>query len=94
MTNNQIIALLQSGASWTSIFRAILAESPPEERSRMILFRELQCHFDVRIETLSVIGGWDYWSDGGYNDDTLNRKLQGKLLFKGATDAPPSTSIG
>jgi hypothetical protein len=94
MNTNQIIAILQSGASWTAVFRAILAEVVPEERSRMVLFRELQSHFDVRIETLSMIGGWDYWTSGGYDDTALNEKLQGKLLLKGGADSARQAQRG
>lgn len=74
MKSDLITTLLQSGASWTAVFRAMLAEVAHEERTRMVLFRELQCHFDVRIETLSMIGGWDYWNGGGYDDSVLNAK--------------------
>jgi len=87
MKADKIISMLQGGAAWTAVFHAILAEVAPEERCRMVLFRELQCHFDVRIETLSMIGGWDYWSGGGYDDDALNEKLQGKLLLKAVPDS-------
>lgn len=74
------------GTSWTSLFRAILADFPPGERFRMVLFRELQLHFDVPIETLSLIGAWDYWPGGGYCDEELNLKLQGKLQLKSTID--------
>lgn len=75
----RISELVRSGSSWTSIFTAILEDAPSGERGRMFLFRELQQYFDVRVETLSMIGGWSYWTAGGYDDETLNAMLSGKL---------------
>lgn len=91
MEHDNVKSLLESGMSWTAIFRAVLEEVRPEERSRMVLFRELQCHFEVGIETLSMIGGWDYWSGGGYDDIALDARLQGKLVLRGNAITPPPT---
>lgn len=82
MDHQHISALVQKGLPWTDVFRRILEEMPPEERNRMVLFRELQQHFDVRIETLSMIGAWKYWPDGRYDDDTLNQRLTGVLQLR------------
>jgi hypothetical protein len=82
----QIIPLLENGATWTSIFQELLAEFPLGKRTRMVLFRELERLFEVNIETLSIIGGWAYWIDGGYDDDELNNKLEGKLRLRGLSN--------
>jgi len=73
---------LEDNVSWTTLFKTILNEFPAEKRNRMALFRELQCHFEVRVTTLSMIGGWDYWGDGSYTDDDLNKELQDRLHLK------------
>jgi len=71
----EIHNLVEQEISWSSLFRKMLAEFTPEERERMVLFREVQRFFDVRVETLSLIGGWNYWPDGTCDDETLNAKL-------------------
>jgi hypothetical protein len=84
ISHDAIESLVKKGAPWTAIFTAILDQYAPESRSRMMLFRQLQHHFHIPIEMLSVIGGWQFWEKGGYDDATLNRMLQGKLTIKEA----------
>lgn len=65
------------------MFRQILAEAEPEDRVRMYLFRELWRFFDVRVQTLIlIIADWSYWTEGQYDDETLNAMLEGKLLLR------------
>jgi hypothetical protein len=88
MKTPEVAQLLEEGATWTSILTAVLESHPADKRVRMVLFRELLQLFDVRVETLSIIGGWNYWPDGcAYNDEELNSKLQGKLVLRKLPDA-------
>ena len=89
MSAKRLSILMDDGLPWTAIFKAILAEATPDERGRMFLFKELKRHFDVQMETLSLIGGWSYFENGGYNDDILNARLEGKLQLLDITN--PST---
>ena len=74
---DQIRSLVNEGAKWTDIFTAILNDAGSD--SRMYLFNSLLHHFVVEVETLSIIGGWDRWEDGGYDSETLDAKLEGSF---------------
>ena len=73
---------LENDVSWTTLFKVILNEYPIGKRNQMVFFRELQCHFEVKVTTLSMIGGWDYWDNGSYIDDDISKELQDRLSLK------------
>lgn len=82
MNSEKLKILMENDLPWSTLFREILAETTPENRGRMFLFNELRRNFHLQVETLSLIGGWNFWEDGGYDDEVLTAKLEGKLLLK------------
>lgn len=86
-TSKELQKWLDDGLQWTDIFARILSSMPENERTRGRFFGKVIELCDIRIEDLSMIGGWNHWNGEGFDDSRLNQMLKDKIRAKAATKA-------
>jgi hypothetical protein len=80
MNKTQLAELIAAGKRPSLVFRAMLEGS--DSPSRMALFHQLKEAFNIPVEKLSFLGGWEYWNGNGYTDEDVDREFEGLLIIR------------